>query len=332
MAKTDSEAWAKILAATQDSGHAHGEPLTARELALACVVIRSWRLTGGVELAELDLDGRQLFEGATFINLARYVTAEDVPASFSVPLVNHVDLTQALEEATSKTKAPWSHGWFQDNAPEVKRVLVMLAGTTRRLQQLGERRGIPKALLSRKTISTFIPAHDDAPADDLDAFDAAGLQYADQLREVLGGEWPQDALVDINRGVRASAAMALWDQVLGGLVSPARFAQAIVRAADEVQQLIADRRIVAMQSKNGEWHVPVWQASLPPAARQALAAAFHELVDEGRLSAWAAGAWLVNEHPDLDGLAPRTFVVDVDETSCERLVYVARGDAAAAAR
>lgn len=80
------------------------------------------------------------------------------------------------------------------------------------------------------------------------------------------------------------------------------------------KQALSDRRrcgsVLAMRAGDGTWLYPAWQFTGAGAVHPSLVPALRALKP---LDRWAAGVWLVGEHPDLDGRCPRAALGDGED-------------------
>lgn len=63
-----------------------------------------------------------------------------------------------------------------------------------------------------------------------------------------------------------------------------------------------ERTLLAMRTGSGEWLYPAWQFTVEGPVHVQLVPVLAALRG---LDQWAAGIWIVNEHPDLGGMSPR---------------------------
>ena len=92
------------------------------------------------------------------------------------------------------------------------------------------------------------------------------------------------------------------------------------------KQALSDRRrtgsVLAMRAGNRTWLYPSWQFTGAGAVHRSLVPALRALRP---LDRWAAGVWLVGEHPDLEGRSPRTALREGEDPG--RVAALAAADA-----
>lgn len=86
----------------------------------------------------------------------------------------------------------------------------------------------------------------------------------------------------------------------------------------------ANKSVLAMRAGDGQWLYPAWQFTGDGGVHPVLVPVLRALRG---LDRWAAGVWLVAEHPDLAGSSPRQALRH--GTDPATVVGVARRDAAA---
>jgi len=83
-------------------------------------------------------------------------------------------------------------------------------------------------------------------------------------------------------------------------------AGALVQLGQVTKQALASRRanesVLAMRTGDGQWLYPAWQFTGSGGLHPVLVPVLKALRG---LDRWAAGVWLVAEHPDLSGASPR---------------------------
>jgi hypothetical protein len=93
------------------------------------------------------------------------------------------------------------------------------------------------------------------------------------------------------------------------------------------KQALSDRRktpsVLAMRAGDGTWLYPAWQFSGAGAVHRVLAPVLREMAPVDR---WAAGVWLVSDHPNLGGRSPRAALRDGEDPL--RIAALAAVDAA----
>jgi len=157
-----------------------------------------------------------------------------------------------------------------------------------------------------------------APADDL------GQVFAAEVRALVGDALPDSGAV--RRAARLAVAEQAWSARLGTLLESRDVVEILGVSKQRVSRLARDHRLIALP-QGGRMRFPAWQFAAADAGdREALAAAHRELVDGGALSPWAAASWFREEHSELDGSDPVTFVRQGGARS--RLLDAARRDAA----
>lgn len=146
----------------------------------------------------------------------------------------------------------------------------------------------------------------EAPADEVDAFNAAGIAFADELRELLGGTPPASGAV--RRAARLAVAEQAWEQRLGELLDTRDVVDILGVSKQRVSRLVVEHRLIAIPQA-GRPRFPAWQFAVPPGeARDCLAVAHRALVETGGLSPWSAASWFQADHPELDGDDPVGFL------------------------
>ena len=155
-----------------------------------------------------------------------------------------------------------------------------------------------------------------------DPFGAAGDIFAEELRSLLGDTAPDRQTV--RRAALLAVADQAWEARLGRLLET-RDVAAILRVSKQrVSTLVGEHRIVALP-QGARVRFPAWQFAVSGEHRECLATAHEHLVDRGALSPWTAASWFQEEHPELDGHDPVTFLKGGGNP--ERLMLVAARDA-----
>jgi hypothetical protein len=162
-----------------------------------------------------------------------------------------------------------------------------------------------------------------------DEFAAVGQEIADGLRQLFAEGFPEGGF-DVADAVQAIAAPQLWEQRLGGLLSPAEYSEFVDKSRQAVQQQITNGSLLAARDRNGRWRIPRWQVGMAPDARKALVTATRLLVEEGRMDPWSALAWTTAPHPEAAEAKPHLMVSD--PAGAGRVLELARHDAHAASR
>jgi hypothetical protein len=155
-----------------------------------------------------------------------------------------------------------------------------------------------------------------------------GRVFADEVRALVGDAVPDPAAV--RRAARLAVAEQAWTDRLGTLLETRDVVELLGVSKQRVSTLARDHRLIALPQA-GRLRFPAWQfAATDPQAREALAAAHHELVSTGVVSPWTAASWFQQRHPELDARDPVSFVREGGDRA--HLLAVAGRDAARLAR
>jgi hypothetical protein len=140
----------------------------------------------------------------------------------------------------------------------------------------------------------------------IDPFGAMGEIFADELRMLLGDALPDSGAV--RRAARLAVADQAWSQRLGSLLDTRDVVELLDVSKQRVSALAREHRLIALPQR-GRQRFPAWQfAASEPEDRACLAAAHRQLVEVGALSAWTAASWFQQEHPELGGRDPVTYL------------------------
>lgn len=184
-----------------------------------------------------------------------------------------------------------------------------------RLQELGQDMDGIRALLAERAT---------AP----DPFRAVAESFARELRSLLGHTLPDEKAV--RRAARLAVADQAWEQGLGGLWETKDVVATLGVSRQRVSVLARAHDLIALVDE-GRLRFPVWQfAGTDREDRSTLAAAHRLLVEDGAVNPWSAASWFITDHPDLDGLAPVSWVQSNGDH--RRLLTAAERDAARAAQ
>lgn len=146
----------------------------------------------------------------------------------------------------------------------------------------------------------------DTSASEGDAFAAAGVAFAGELRDLLGEAPP--AVDAVRRAARLAVAEQAWEQRLGELLDTRDVVDLLGVSKQRVSKLASERRLIALPQA-GRPRFPAWQFAVASGEdRDCLAAAHRSLVDTGGLSPWSAASWFQAANPELDGDDPVGFL------------------------
>lgn len=199
---------------------------------------------------------------------------------------------------------------MSDNSAQVRREVKLVAEVESRLREA--ERGLAD-----------LRAQIDGPGSDDNAFDAAGVAFADELRDLLGDTPPASGAV--RRAARLAVAEQAWEQRLGELLDTRDVVDILGVSKQRVSRLVAEHRLIAIPQA-GRPRFPAWQFAVASGdARACLAAAHRALVETGGLSAWSAASWFQGGHPELEGEDPVGFLRAGGEHG--RLLRAAQRDA-----
>jgi hypothetical protein len=180
------------------------------------------------------------------------------------------------------------------------------------------------------SLSEIMPAATPRKTASVEA-DALGELFAQELKLLLGD---QAALVDeeaVRRGARAAAAEMAWARRLRTHLLNATDVALLLNVSLERIDVMIDRVELVALWRGDEPSFPAWQfASKIGDTERAVLAQSHALyVTASGASPWSAASWLIEDHPELDGVSPVAWARMGADT--ETLFQVARRDAARAA-
>lgn len=146
--------------------------------------------------------------------------------------------------------------------------------------------------------------------------------FAETAGELLAGEPLSEA--DARRAAMIVAAEAVWENVLGPLLSSAQVRELLGGVSRQrVDELVRNRRLIGLREQSGRRRYPVFQFD-DGRPVGVLVQAFYT-VNEG-LDEWSAASWCVHSDPTLDGMSPVEWLKAGKDP--DRLARIARQDAA----
>lgn len=167
-----------------------------------------------------------------------------------------------------------------------------------------------------------------AAANAAPALERAAEIFKREVRALLGDDAPDDDAV--RRAARQTLAEQAWERRLGALLDTSDVVDLLSVSRQQVSALAKNHRLIALKH-DGRHRFPAWQfAGTTAKQRACLAEAHQRFVDLAGLSPWAATAWFLSEHPELDDRDPVSYLRA--DGSCDLLLTAAQRDAARAAQ